>query len=221
MSTRPILALAPRCVATRLVVLAALVAAGVCATRATLTASQEDASAPAIGLITLYQHDAVTSSLDFRTGRHGGQVFDGEVQLGAAQLVYGAFTPGQLSFGFGADEAVNVVDLGPAIVEPARLAQDAALKFPISVFDTLSASGRRLVFQPAGSGTLVRLNGGNEVFAVPQRGLSSFEPKVGHCYAIRYQRTRGDRSDNLGKFYVVEHRPGESVTLRFAHIGAL
>ncbi|MEZ6017677.1 MAG: hypothetical protein R3F49_21390 [Planctomycetota bacterium] len=187
---------------------------------AAVSASQDKDALPTGGLITLYQHDAVGSSLSFQRGEHGGRVSEGQVDLSQAQLVYGAFATGLLTVGFSADEAVNVVDLGELLVEPISLAQDAAMKFPISAFSSLSVSGRKLVYQPAG-GSFVRLGAGNEVFGVPQRGLVNFEPKLGHCYALRYQRTRGDRRDVLAKFQVVEHRPGESVTLRWANIGSL
>jgi hypothetical protein len=182
--------------------------------------TMQDPAVPNGGLITLYQHDDVASSLDFRTGNHGGRVVDGQIQLVDAQLVYGSFATGHLSFGFAADEAVNVVDLGTAEVDFNAGAQDAALKFPISVIPTLGVSGRRLTFQET-NGTHVRLGTGNAVFDVPKRGLQHIEPQLDHCYVIRYQRTRGDRRDMLAKFQVVEHRPGESITLRWANIGAL
>lgn len=175
---------------------------------------------PSGGLITLYEHDDLASSLNFRAGAHGGTVVNGQIQLADAQLVYGSFSSGLLSFGFAADEAVNVVDLGTAEVEFNADVQDAALKYPISVIPTLGVAGRRLTFQ-ATNGTQVRLGAGNAVFEVPSRGLQHVEPVLDHCYVIRYQRTRGDRRDMLAKFQVVEHRPGESITLRWANIGAL
>lgn len=182
--------------------------------------TMQDAAAPNGGLITLYEHDDVASSFAFRTGNHGGRIVDGQIELVDAQLVYGSFATGLLSFGFAADEAVNVVDLGPSEVEFVSSAQDAALKFPISALHTMGASGRRLTFQPA-NGSQVRLGVGNAVFDVPKRGLQHIEAQIDHCYVIRFQRTRGDRRDMLAKFQVVEHRPGESITLRWANIGAL
>lgn len=180
----------------------------------------QDPVTPTGGLITLYEQDDVASSLDFRSGGHGGRIVNGQIELVDAQLVYGSFATGLLSVGFAVDEAVNVVDVGEAEVEFVASASDAALKFPISAFHTLSVSGRRLTFQPA-NGSQVRLGSGNAVFDVPKRGLQHIEPQVDHCYVIRYQRTRGDRRDMLAKFQVVEHRPGESITLRWANIGAL
>lgn len=182
--------------------------------------TMQQSAAPGGGLITLYEHDDLASSLDFRAGDHGGRVVDGQIQLADAQLVYGSFSTGLLSFGFAADEAVSVVDLGAAEVEYNASANDAALKYPISVIPTLGVSGRRLTFQEA-NGAHVRLGTGNAVFDVPRRGLQHIEPVLDHCYVIRYQRTRGDRRDMLAKFQVVEHRPGESITLRWANIGSL
>ncbi len=217
---------APRAASLRLdnrllafVVLGAALSIGLLSSALTM----QDAVAPNGGLITLYEHDDVASSLDFRTRNHGGRIVDGQIELVDAQLVYGSFATGLLSFGFAADEAVNVVDLGPSEVEFVSSAQDAALKFPISALHTMGASGRRLTFQPA-NGSQVRLgagNAGNAVFDVPKRGLQHIEAQIDHCYVIRYQRTRGDRRDMLAKFQVVEHRPGESITLRWANIGAL
>jgi hypothetical protein len=198
------------------IALAAAVAVGLLSSALTM----QDPAQPSGGLITLYEHDDLASSLDFRNGRHGGSVIDGQIQLVDAQLVYGSFATGLLSFGFAADEAVNVVDLGTAEVEFNASAHDAALKYPISVMPTLGVASRRLTFQEA-NGTHVRLGTGNAVFDVPKRGLQHIEPVLDHCYAIRFQRTRGDRRDMLAKFQVVEHRPGESITLRWANIGAL
>lgn len=201
-----------------------LVGAGALATllavAATARAPVPQESVATDGLITLYQHDDLASSLDFRSGAHGGRVLGGQLDLSAAQLAYGTFEPGLLAFGFVADEAVQVVDLGPQEVEPTATARDLALKAPLSVFHTLGFAGRRLTYlSPQGS--YVRLGTGNAVFDVPRQGLQFVEPIVGHSYAVRYQRTRGDRSDMLAKFLVVEHRPGESVTLRFGNIGPL
>jgi hypothetical protein len=204
---------------TRSLVLASLGAVVAVGLLSSALTTQETAAANE-GLITLYEHDDVASSFSFRTGEHGGRVIDGQIELGAAQLVYGSFATGLISFGFGADEAVNVVDLGTAKVDVLSAPSDAALKFPVGIFQTLGVSGRRLTFQQA-NGSQVRLGAGNAVFDVPRRGLQHVEAIVDHVYAIRFQRTRGDRRDMLAKFQVVEHRPGESVTLRWANIGSL
>lgn len=200
--------------------LVALVVALALGLRGAANATQEPEPTATGGIITLYAHDDLASSLDFRTGTYGGRIVEGEIALDQAQLVYDKFSPEHLSFGFAADEAVTIVDLGPVEVPFTALAQDAALKFTVSAFHTLGFSGRRLTFQPAG-GSTVRLGAGGDAFTTPQRGLRHFKPTLEHVYVLRYQRTRGDRRDMLAKFQVIDVRPGEAITLRWANIGAL
>jgi len=171
------------------------------------------------GIVTLYQHDPFGAAFSFSQGDYGGELRDGQLGLEGAQLVYGGFESGHLTVGFSADEPANLVDLGEVSVPPVLLSQEATARFPINLFATLAVDGRRLVYQPA-NGSVVRLGSGNEVFGVPQRAMQHFAPVPGHCYVARFQQTRGGRRDTYVKFVVVEHRPNESVTLRWANLSA-
>lgn len=182
-----------------------------------LPAAQEPA--PQSGIVTLYRHDPLGAAFSFTQGGYGGQVRDGQLFLDGSQLVYGGFEEGHLTVGFSADEPANVVDLGEVPVPPVLLSQEATARFPVNVFATLRVDGRRLVYQPA-NGSNVRLGSGNEVFGVPQRVMQHFAPVPGHCYVARFQQTRGGRRDTYVKFVVVEHRPNESVTLRWENLSA-
>ena len=173
------------------------------------------------GLVTLFAADDLACSINLRTGEYGGRIVDGEVALDRAQLLYDVFAAEMLSFGFAHDEVVNVIDLGPLMVPDQTLANDVSLKFPISVFHTLTVEGKRLVYQDAG-GAFVRLREGGDIFKVAPRGLRHLEPTVGNTYVVRFERLRGeDRGDRMAKFQVVEHRPGESLTLRWQSLGKL
>ncbi len=181
-------------------------------------AAQEPA--PQSGIVTLYRHDPLGAAFSFSQGDYGGQVSEGQLRLEGAQLVYGGFESGQMTVGFSADEPANIVDLGEVLVPPVLLSQEATARFPVNLFATLGIDGRRLVYQPA-NGSVVRLGSGNEVFGVPQRVMQHVAPVPGHCYIARFQQTRRGRRDIFVKFVVVEHNPGESVTLRWQNLGEL
>jgi len=169
---------------------------------------------PRAGLVTLYQHDPFGAAFSFSQGDYGGLLRDGQLRLDGSQLVYGGFEQGHLTVGFSADEPANLVDLGEVAIPPVLLTQEATGRFPVNLFATLRIDGRRLVYQPA-NGSVVRLGSGNEVFGVPQRVMQHALPVPGHCYVARFQTNGRGRRDLFVKFVVVEHRPNESVTLRW------
>lgn len=169
------------------------------------------------GLVTLYAHDDLACSFDFRGGRAGGRVQDGEIRLESAQLAYDVFEPGHLSVGFADDERVALLDLGAAYVPPQRRPSDGAREFGLALFHTLQLDGSRFTYSvPGGSRRAVPAADGI-LGLLPLRGeLTHLAPEVGHTYLLRATREGRAGNDDLFKLHVVAHRPGESLTLRWA-----
>lgn len=176
---------------------------------------------PTSALVTLLAHDDLSSSFSFRDGACGGRVTGGQIDLGRAQLSYGVFAEGLLSYGFARDELVGVVDLGDTLVPPAVRAQDATLEHPISIFQTLQLDGAHFTYLTA-YGKPRRAKEADALLGpLPAGELVSFEPLLGHVYVIRYRSRLDDSYDRVAKFQVVDLRPGESLTLRWASLATL
>ena len=170
------------------------------------------------GLVfTLYARDGLQSSFDFRRGRAGGHVVDGEIRLDDAQVVFDAFAPDQLSVGFLRDERVELLDLGELDVPPQARASDRAEKFALSVFHTLFLDGERLAYVGPG-GDAHPLDGTSRLFATPPEGLRHVQPVVGHVYVIRALRRTVGSADDVFKFLVLDHVPQQSLTMRWVPV---
>jgi hypothetical protein len=168
-------------------------------------------------IVTLYAHDDLLSSFDFRDGAPGGRVIDGEVKLDAAQLAFDLFARGQLSFGFSLDERVDVLDLGAVVVPPQDRARDRAAELPMSIFHTLRRDDNGFVFVGPGS-NVDPYEDADLILAVPPtRGLRHIEPVVGHTYVLRVRRN-GTSVDELFKFLVIGLVPDQSLTMRWARV---
>jgi hypothetical protein len=181
-----------------------------------LLASEDGPGEPQAGLVTLQAGDDLASSFDFRTGTHGAQVFDGEIEL-SGQIAYDSFAPGLLSYGFVRDEHAALLDLGALEVPPQARARDRALEFPVSLFHTLFLRGPN--FQYVGPGGDVHpFEEANAIFEpLPAEALRHVEPELDHVYLLRVKRD-GVRDDELFKFQVVGKIPGHSLTLRWARL---
>jgi hypothetical protein len=174
---------------------------------------------PRGGLVTLYARDDLACALDLRGGRVGAALSQGEIDLRNAQLVYGAFEPGLLSFGFDDRERVAVLDLGDVYVPPQERAADRTVEYPVALFHTLFVDGSRFFYQGPGR-SLHRFDDADRILgSFPPEGLAHVKPQVGHTYVLRAKRDGVGGTDLLFKLHVVAHRPGESLTLRWAPVG--
>lgn len=169
-------------------------------------------------IATLYANDDLLSSFDFRSGSAGGRLVEGEVRLESAQIAFGLFEAGMVSFGFTLDERVEVMDLGPVIVPPEARARDRAVEFPISIFHTLSRDDNGFTYVGPG-GDLDPYRPADVILkAVLIQGVRHFEPRVGHTYLLRVRRN-DTTDDELFKFQVIGLLPEHSLTFRWARIG--
>jgi hypothetical protein len=172
---------------------------------------------PTSGIATLYAHDDLSSSFDFRNGSAGGRVWDGEVQLTQAQILFDVLAPGQISFGFSRDERVDVLDLGPLVVPPRVRARDRALEFELSIVHTLFLGPDGFAYVGPG-GDVDPLPEAEALRTLPLKtGIGHVEPVVGHTYLVRVRRN-GTSLDEYFKFEVIGILPGHSLTLRWARL---
>jgi hypothetical protein len=201
--------------------LAAFTAVGIVGALGPRAVFPQDSAAQG-GIVTLYAHDDLLSTFSIHTGGAGAQIVEGEVRLDDAQLAFDLFAEDMFSFGFISDELVNVVDLGPQVVEPHRRGQDIAPKFPVSLFHTLYLDGAKFSYAGPG-GTLLRHSPAERILdPMPRHGMYHVQPVVGNTYLLRSNRSGGSsRADELVKFVVVDFQPGHSVTLRWAPLRML
>lgn len=179
--------------------------------------SEPAAQAPG-GIVTLYARDDLACAFDFRTGKVGASILEGEVSLDHAQLLYDVFEPGFLSFGFTDRERVAVLDLGEVYVPPQDRATDRSLEYPVALFHTLFVDGPRFFYLGPGR-SLHRFEDADRILgSTPREGLAHVAPVVGHTYVLRTKREGVGGTDELFKFHVVAIRPRESVTLRWARV---
>ena len=169
-------------------------------------------------IVTLYAHDDLLSSFDFRSGGPGGRVVDGEVRLDGAQIAFDLFARGQLSFGLSRDERVDVLDLGPVVVPPELRARDRAVELPMSIFHTLRRDDNGFVFVGPRSDVDPYERADRILTAPLSQGLRHVEPIVGHTYLVRVRRN-GTSTDELFKFLVIGIVPEHSLTLRWGKMG--
>lgn len=184
-------------------------------------ASRSEARVPAPEpdrIVTLWANDDLRSSFDFRNGREGGRIVDGEIRLEAAQLVFDVFQEDHFTFGFTRDERVDLIDLGAAYVPPFDKATDRAPEFAVSIFHSLHLDGSQLSYVEP-NGRVVRLKDAGRIQGLlPSQGLHQLEPKVGHTYVLRAELEGVGKSEMLFKLHVVDHRPGRSVTFRWGRL---
>jgi hypothetical protein len=178
-----------------------------------------DGDASSAGLVTLYAHDDLASSFDFRAGRHGGRVEQGEVRLDGAQIVFDVLAPHRISFGFVEDERVDVLDLGPFRVPSQPRARDRAVEFPLALIHTLSFDGVRFGYAGPG-GDRHPLDEADAILgALPPERVRHVDPVVGHTYVVRVHRDGLGSGDELFGFQVVDLVPEHSLTLRWKALG--
>ncbi|MSR62514.1 MAG: hypothetical protein EXS08_08720 [Planctomycetes bacterium] len=183
-----------------------------------LLPESEPQAPPREGLVTLYAHDDLASSFDFRSGTAGGRVVDGEVRLAGAQLVYGAFLRDQLSFGFVRNERVEVFDLGDARVAPQVRARDQAAEFPVSVLHTLAFDGARFTYLGPGGDVHAFEPADRILGSLPPEELRHLQPQLGHTYLLRLHHEGVGLGDEFFAFEVVDLEPARRLTMRWTAV---
>lgn len=171
------------------------------------------------GLVTLYAHDDLQSSFDFRSGHAGGQLANGEIRLEQAQIAFDVFAPGQISFGFVRDDHVDVLDLGEVRIPPQFRARDRTLEFPLALFHVLFFDGVRFGYFGPGGDRHPLPETDRFLASVPSASLRHVEPVLDHTYLVRAQREGVGSRDELFAFQVVGLVPDQSLTIRWDRLG--
>jgi hypothetical protein len=176
-----------------------------------------DGGGEGTGIVTLYANDDLQSSFDFRSGEAGGQLVEGEVRLDSAQIAFGLFVAGKISFGFSRDERVDVLDLSDVTVPPEARARDRTEEFPISIVHTLFRDDNGFAIVSPG-GDVDPYDRADRILTMPlTQGLRHIEPIVRHVYLVRVRRN-GTSTDELFKFQIIGLLPDHSVTIRWARV---
>jgi len=169
------------------------------------------------GIATLYAHDDLASSFDFRGGGAGGRLVDGEVRLDGAQIVFDVFARGRISFGFSRDERVELLDLGAQLVRPEARARDRTEEFPISIVHTLFRGDNGFAIVKPGGDVDPFDDADRVANATLTQGVRHVEPIVGHTYVLRVRRNDTSR-DEFFKFEVIGLVPDHSLTIRWGPV---
>jgi hypothetical protein len=181
--------------------------------------AQEDGEASSSGLATLHARDDLASSFDFRSGRHGGRVEQGEVRLDGAQIAFDVLAPDRISFGFVEDERVEVLDLGAFRIPPQARARDRALEFPLALIHTLFFDGVRFGFVGPGGDRHALDEADRILGGLPPERVRHVDPVVGHTYVVRVHREGLGAGDELFAFEIVGLVPEQSLTIRWKRLG--
>jgi hypothetical protein len=169
------------------------------------------------GIATLYAQDDLQSSFDFRSGAAGARVFDGEVRLESAQILFDVLEAGRISYGFAYDERVAILDLGDVPVAPEVRSRDRALEYPISIFHTLSLGDEGFAIVRPGGDVDPYDRADKILGSMPLPAVRHIEACLGHTYLVRVRRDRSSE-DQFFKFQIIGLIPGHSLTLRWAPV---
>lgn len=178
---------------------------------------------PALGVasgqefvLRLRAHDELAATVDFEAASYGSDLDGAQIGIWRAELAFGLFEPGLLSFGFRDREQARLVDVGDFRVPGQRLARDLAPRPAASVLHTLELDDRKVVYRSPPDRQL-SLREASPIGAIlPDVGIQHVLPELGHVYLLRY-RGVPETPDSWGRvvaFQVVELVPGEALTLR-------
>ncbi len=172
---------------------------------------------PTSSLVTLYASDDLLSSFSFSTGTHAARIEDGELILDDTQITFDILDRDCVTYGYVENQLIEIVDLGDPVVEGAEMPSDRSPKPPLSIFHTLFLKDGQVSYRGPIRRTY-RFREGQAIFnSLPPERVRCFVPQVGHVYLLRY-KIQGVPDDRrmLVKFRVIDYRPGETLTLRWA-----
>ncbi|NNM25131.1 MAG: hypothetical protein HKO59_03930 [Phycisphaerales bacterium] len=166
------------------------------------------------GLTTLYAHDPIARALSFSDGRYGAMIQDHEVRNRNSDIDFGGYVAGAFSVGIEGGREGAIVDLGHADTLGERYG------FRETVGGGQGYASIRFV-----EGDLhIRSNGRatqplKEAAGLTQcRRNASAATRMGHVYLVRLIDRHDESFELVAKFMVVEHRDGESATLRWQQL---
>jgi hypothetical protein len=177
----------------------------------------DDVTAPAAGLVTLYQRDPLAARVSFATGAYGSVFQDHQVKNHQSDLDFGHYHAIEFSVGIEGGRIGAIVDLGT----PETLQQEYGYRETVSGGQGFASirmeNGRLVILADAASQTTQPLRNTNALFG-------ELQPKAhapvhdNHLYVVRIRDQHDRQFDRLAKLLVVRYEPGVSVTLRWQAI---
>ncbi len=164
---------------------------------------------------TLYRHDPFRNALSLETGEWGARPVGNRLELRDADLAFGQ-PEGGFQVGLSDDRLGQILDLGTL----ERLGEHYGYEEEIDagrLWASIHFEHDALVVEDTESpDRSVELKEYDELMKLRPRTLDRREVRSGHVYLVRLT-DRQDRSfERVAKILVLEHVPGESVTIRWA-----
>ncbi len=170
-------------------------------------------------LVTLWAKDDRRNTFSLSTGGYASDVVEGELKLDDAHLAYGVFEAGRVTLGFGRDSRVAVIDLGERAIEGQPDPGDRSPAVPLNAFNTMRLHRGRLITEGPRKRRTFIPEADALVSELPNEGIRSFAPEVGHIYLIRVlPRGFKEREDLLAILEPVDVEFDRRMTFRWARL---
>jgi hypothetical protein len=166
------------------------------------------------GITTLYALDPVACSFSFGDGIYGQVVQDGVVKNRQSDIDFGRYGSDQFSAGLEGGRLGAIVDLGTAVDLQRRYSYPETVGNPQG-FSSLRVSGGKLVVGMDYRTPTARPLKEAELLTTTKR-LAQVPVLPGHIYLVRLVDRHDPTFERIAKLLVLEHRPGSSVTFRWA-----
>jgi hypothetical protein len=167
-------------------------------------------------VLQLSAYDDLRSSVDFEAASYGTSVDGAQLDLSRAELAFGQFEQGMISYGFRDKEQARIVDVGDFRVPAKRLVRDVAPRPPMSVLHSLTLDNRQVTYRAPVDKRLNLREASAVTSILPDSEMRHIQPRLGHVYLLRYRGVSevGDAWGRVVAFQVTEMIPNQSITIR-------
>lgn len=167
------------------------------------------------GLATLHALDPISRTLCLKDGKPGGVFQNDEVRNRCSDIDFNSYNSGHFTVGIEGSRQGNILDVGTA--------DDLMKKYGYAEtvgrgqgFASLRIEGSRIVIaNDTKTGSVQELQGGTAFLQTGRKGAAA-AVRLGHIYLVRLTDTNDKAFNRMAKLIVVDYRPNESVTVRWA-----
>lgn len=172
------------------------------------------------GIVTLYTHDPIAQTFGFERGVYGHYLKGNTVYNKGSDIDFGTRIPSCFAVGIEGSRVGTIIDIGSFQDLEKRYGEE---RFMIGTrtgewFASIHKEGEKILIMDKGPnkmrGAFRPLSENAQLFGEGIRDASA-PVKSGHIYLIRITDENKDKFQCLAKVLVLEHRPGESVTIRW------
>ena len=195
---------------------------GLCIVAAASTmavSAADDVTAPAPGLVTLYQRDPLAARLSLGTGAYGSVFQDHQVKNQQSDLDFGHYHVNEFSVGIEGARIGAIVDLGT----PETLQQEYGYRETVGGGQGFASirmeNGRLVILADLAKRATQPLRKTSALFG-ELRSQAHAPIHDNHVYVVRIRDEHDRQFERLAKLLVVRYEPGVSVTLRWQAIAA-